>query len=234
MLFSKGMEFPQVACFADGGGAADEGAGNESVNDNKDVPVDGVNADISEEERFDKDAVNKIVQDRLKKDREKHKEEIQTLKEQMAQKIVEERKEAEELAKLSNEERVKVEKEKEEMKLGKEREKLNEERAQFERERLLLQAEKELSSKKLPVDAAVWVLGKDAEETFERISQFEEKFREWVQADVQEALKGKTPRMGGKTLSEVEQLEKQLEDESVDLVTKVSVKNRLYALKNKE
>lgn len=106
------------------------------------------------------------------------------------------RKEAEELAKLSESERAKVEKEKEEMRLTKEREELQKERAEFERERLHLQAEKELVTRSLPADFAPYILGEDADDTFERISTFEEKWQQALDAAIQDRLKSKSPKLG--------------------------------------
>ena len=106
------------------------------------------------------------------------------------------RKEAEELAKLSESERLKVEKEKEEMRLEKERQEFAQEKAEFERERLQLQTEKELASRKLPTEFAPYILGADADDTFERMTTFEEKWQKAIEAEIQERLKSKTPKFG--------------------------------------
>ena len=106
------------------------------------------------------------------------------------------RKEAEELAKLSESERMKVEKEREEMTLAKQREELTKERREFEKERLMLQAEKELAIRSLNPGAAKWVLGEDAEETLENIMAYEEFHQKDVESTVNERLKSKTPKLG--------------------------------------
>ena len=106
------------------------------------------------------------------------------------------RKEAEELAKLSESERMKVEKEREEMTLAKQREELDKERNEFEKERLRLQAEKELAIRKLPVNFSPYVLGDDAEDTFDRIAVLEEEWQKAIELEVNERLKSKTPKLG--------------------------------------
>ena len=106
------------------------------------------------------------------------------------------RKEAEELAKLSESERMKVEKEREEMTLAKQREELDKERNEFEKERLRLQAEKELAIRKLPVNFSQYVLGDDADDTYERITVLEEEWQKAIETEVNERLKSKTPKLG--------------------------------------
>lgn len=153
-------------------------------------------------------------------------------KKELEQKTAEARKEAEELAKLSETERMKVEKDKEELRLQKERETLEKERSEFERERLMLEAEKQLSAKKLPVEFAAYILGEDADDTFERITVLEEQWQKAIESEVNERLKGKAPRFGSKPLTEIEQIEKQLE--TATGAEKVNLKMRLHALKQQE
>ena len=136
-------------------------------------------------------------------------------KKELEQRTAEARKEAEELAKMSEAERRKAEKEREEMRLQAERDELQNERASFERERLQLQAERELANRSLPAQFAPYILGEDAESTFERITTLAEQWQEAVQGAVQERLKGKPPKEGEspKTRYTREQVESMTEAE---------------------
>ena len=127
----------------------------------------------------------------IKKREAEHKKELE-------KKTAEARKEAEELAKLSEAERLKVEKEREEMRLSKDREEFERERSEFEKERLKLQAEKELAIRKLPTEFAAYILGDDADDTFERITVLEEQWQKALEAEINERLKSKTPKLGMK------------------------------------
>lgn len=137
-----------------------------------------------------KEADRRVAQ-AIKKREAEHKKELE-------KKTAEARKEAEELAKLSEAERVKVEKEREEMKLGKEREELERERKEFETERLKMQAEKELALRSLPTEFAGYILGEDADDTFERITVLEEQWQKALESAINERLKSKTPKLGTK------------------------------------
>ena len=135
-----------------------------------------------------KEADRRVAQ-AIKKREAEHKKELE-------QRTAEARKEAEELAKLSESERLKVEKEREELTLSKQREELNKERNEFEKERLKLQAEKELAIRKLPIEFAGYILGEDADDTFERITVMEEQWQKALEVEINERLKSKTPRLG--------------------------------------
>lgn len=140
------------------------------------------------ESALQKEADRRVAQ-AIKKREAEHKKELE-------QRTAEARKEAEELAKLSESERLKVEKEREELTLSKQREELNKERNEFEKERLKLQAEKELAIRKLPIEFAGYILGEDADDTFERITVMEEQWQKALETEINERLKSKTPRLG--------------------------------------
>ena len=99
-------------------------------------------------------------------------------------------KEAEKMAKLNEEERYKLEREKE-------RAELEKERASFLREKLMLETEKALVKDNLPAGFAKFLVGADEETINEAITQFKEFHQATVQADVDERLKGKSPKTGG-------------------------------------
>ena len=129
--------------------------------------------------------INDIVNKRLARERKDIKAQIEA-----------EVKQAEELAKLSEQEKA--------TKLLELKEKeLNEKIKAFEHERLLNETSKQLASKNLPIEFAEILVGKDAESTFANISLFEVKFNEAREKSVVERLKGNTPRVATTKVSAI-------------------------------
>lgn len=122
------------------------------------------------------DAINKAVQKRIARERK-----------DIESKIEQERKEAEELARMSEEEKQKklFEKEKAEF---------EEVKRLFEQEKLLNETSSQLASKNLPVSFAKMLRGADAESTFENIKVFESEFNKALENAVNERLKGNSPK----------------------------------------
>ena len=124
------------------------------------------------------DKVNEIVKDRVAKEKAKAEKE---------------RTQAEELARLSAEER----KAKEfEIEMAKKTEEFNTQMAEFtkmkvefERSQLIAQTQKELSAKSLPIDMANQLVGADAETTMKNIEAFEKSFNESLQKAIDDKLK---------------------------------------------
>lgn len=127
------------------------------------------------------EALNKAIQKRLARERK-----------DIEAKIEAERKEAEELAKLS-------EAEKQRKLFEKQVKEFEETKRAFEQERLLNETTKQLASKNLPVEFAEMLKGTDAESTFENIKAFEEKFNAALEVKVNERLKGNVPKAAAKT-----------------------------------
>ena len=125
---------------------------------------------------FTQEEVDKMIQKRLSRERK-----------DIEAKIEAERREAEELAKLSEAEKQKklFEKQVAEFEATK--------RA-FEQEKLLNETSKQLASKNLPIEFAEMLKAQDAESTFENIKIFEAKFNEAVEKLVNERLRGNTPK----------------------------------------
>ena len=122
------------------------------------------------------DEINDIVNKRLARERKDIKAQIEA-----------EVKQAEELAKLSEQEKA--------SKLLEIKEKELEEKIKaFEHERLLNETSKQLASKNLPIEFAEMLKGNDAEKTFENIQLFEAKFNEAVEKVVTERLRGNVPK----------------------------------------
>ncbi|WP_404354623.1 DUF4355 domain-containing protein [Exiguobacterium aurantiacum] len=128
-----------------------------------------------EEKKFSQEEVDGIIKSRLEREMKKFKQELS---------------EAEKLAKLSEEEKAKLEIEK----IQKE---LESEKAQFQKEKLEMEATKILSKEGLPVDFAPVLLGADAEQTKANIDTFKASFQDAVQKAVDEKIKGGyTPKTG--------------------------------------
>lgn len=107
-----------------------------------------------------------------------------------------ERKQAEELAKLSEQEKS--------SKLLEIKEKELEEKIRaFESEKLLNETSKQLASKNLPIEFAEMLKGADAEATFENIKVFEEKFNAALEVKVNERLKGNAPKVATKATTAI-------------------------------
>lgn len=106
-----------------------------------------------------------------------------------AEKLENEKKEAERLAKLSAEEREKA-------KFDKERKEFEDERAQFERDRLEMQVAKELANEGLDTAFASILMGADADSSMENIKTFKASFDKAVEAAVKARLAGRAPESG--------------------------------------
>lgn len=125
---------------------------------------------------FTQDEVNEIINKRLARERK-----------DIELKIEKERKEAEELSRLSEAERQKK-------LFEKQVKEFEETKRAFENERLLNETTKQLANKNLPVQFAQLLKGDTAESTFENIKIFEEQFKSALEDLVNERLKGKVPK----------------------------------------
>ena len=133
--------------------------------------------EAKETKTFTQEQVNEMIAKRLQRERK-----------DIEAKIEAERKEAEELAKLS-------EQEKQKKLFEKQVKEFEETKKAFENERLLNETSKQLASKNLPIEFAQMLKGNDAESTFENIKVFETKFNDALEKAVNERLRGKTPKV---------------------------------------
>ncbi|MBP3928560.1 MAG: DUF4355 domain-containing protein [Peptostreptococcaceae bacterium] len=149
----------------------------ENINTNVSEEIkEDVKVDTVEVKTFTQEEVNEMISKRLQRERK-----------DIEAKIEAERKQAEELAKLSEQEKA--------SKLLEIKEKeLNDKIRAFENERLLNETSKQLASKSLPIEFAEMLKGNDAEKTFENIQLFEAKFNEAVEKVVTERLRGNVPK----------------------------------------
>ena len=96
-------------------------------------------------------------------------------------------KQAEELAKLSEKERLAKE-------LEIQRNEFEAEKSKFQRERLTLQTEKDLINKNLPPEFAELLVSENAEKTLEKINMFEASWQAAIERAIDEKVKGRTPK----------------------------------------
>ena len=144
----------------------------------EEVVEGGATTQVKEVKTFTQEEVNEMISKRLQRERKDIKAQIEA-----------ERKQAEELAKLSEQEKA--------SKLLELKEKeLNDKIKAFENEKLLNETSKQLASKNLPIEFAEMLKGNDAEKTFENIQLFEAKFNEAVEKVVTERLRGNVPKAG--------------------------------------
>ena len=142
----------------------------------EEVVEGGATTEVKEVKTFTQEEVDKMISKRLQRERK-----------DIEAKIEAERKEAEELAKLS-------EAEKQRKLFEKQVKEFEETKRAFENERLLNETSKQLASKNLPIEFAEMLKGNDAEKTFENIQLFEAKFNEAVEKVVTERLRGNVPK----------------------------------------
>ena len=142
----------------------------------EEVVEGGATTEVKEVKTFTQEEVDKMISKRLQRERK-----------DIEAKIEAERKEAEELAKLS-------EAEKQKKLFEKQVREFEETKKAFENERLLNETSKQLASKNLPIEFAEMLKGNDAEKTFENIQLFEAKFNEAVEKVVTERLRGNVPK----------------------------------------
>jgi len=151
--------------------------------------------ETSQEEQETKTYTEEEVQEMLQKETDRRvseaiKKREQTLREEMEEKLKKEREEAERLAKLS-------EKEKEKELLEKNKKDLERWEKELKRKELLSDTKDILHDKGIPVKFADILVRDDAQNTHEKINDFEKEWQAAIDKAVEERVKGKTPRAGG-------------------------------------
>lgn len=145
--------------------------------------------DKTEPKTYTEEELQKIADKRVTEAIKKREEKLRA---EMQEQIEKERKEAEELAKLS-------EKEKADRLFAQQREEFEKQKLEFEKAKLELEATKILDERKIPARFVKYVVADTAENTMANIESFEKEWKEAIQAEIELRLKGKTPQKGDST-----------------------------------
>ena len=183
-----------------------------------------VKADEVQVKTFTQDELNKIVAERVAKERRKLDAEI--LKQQeMQEKLIEE--ESEKLAKMTEAEKVKAKAERERKKFEEKVARYEAEMRAFEQEKIKTQTMKLLDEKGLPIELCQFINSSTADEIMDNVNTFQKCFDEAVEQVVAERLKGKSPSTS--TVSKNTFSMEQLRGMSVEEINKnwASIKNNL-------
>lgn len=174
--------------FADGEGEGGDGAPAEPPTQSGEGGEDG-----KESKTFTQDDLNKIISDRLSKERKKWDEELSS-------KVEEAKTEAQKLAKMNAEQKAEYERKQLE-------EQLSKREAEITRRELRATALETLAEKGLPKQLAEVLVYTDAEATNKSIEAVEKSFRDAVEQAVNDRLKNTTPPKtgGGGTPSSLEE-----------------------------
>ena len=149
-----------------------------------------VKADEVQVKTFTQDELNKIVAERVAKERRKLDAEI--LKQQeMQEKLIEE--ESEKLAKMTEAEKVKAKAERERKKFEEKVARYEAEMRAFEQEKIKTQTMKLLDEKGLPIELCQFINSSTADEIMDNVNTFYKCFNEAVEQVVTERLRGKSP-----------------------------------------
>ena len=140
--------------------------------------------DKTEPKTYTEEELQKIADKRVTEAIKKREEKLRM---EMQEQIEKERKEAEELAKLS-------EKEKADRLFAQQREEFEKQKAEFEKAKLELEATKILDERKIPTRFVKYVVADTAENTMANIESFEKEWKEAIQSEIESRLKGKTPQ----------------------------------------
>lgn len=157
------------------------------------------NNETEAEKTFTQAELDKILTDRLS--REKKKIAAEQKKAYEAQLKVE-LEESEKLAQMNEAERVKAKAEKEKKAFEEEKARYQEERKAFEQEKIKNETMKMLSERNMPVELANFIISSNADEIMDNVSVFEKCFNNAVEKVVIERLKGSSPKVALKSNSE--------------------------------
>ena len=173
-----------------------------------DVVIDNaVETTVKEEKTFTQDELNKIVAERVAKERRKLDAEI--LKQQeMQERLIEE--ESEKLAKMTEAEKVKAKAERERKKFEEKVARYEAEMKAFEQEKIKNQTMKLLGEKGLPIELCQFINSNTADEIMENVEVFEKCWSEAIEKSVSERLRGSVPKtkvtVGGITKEEFKKM----------------------------
>jgi len=152
--------------------------------------TDDANQDVDQEQEevktFTQDDVNKLIAERVAREKKNHEKEIE-------QAIEDTKEEAKRLSELSKEERDSEEH-------NKLKQELAESKAKIAHMELESDTIENLKEEGLPIEFKSFLIGENAEATLENINLFKPIFLDAVQVEVEKRLKGRTPK-GSNTLN---------------------------------
>lgn len=163
------------------GGGSGDGKGDGAGGGNNADGGDGKSGQGAK--TFTQEDVNKLISDRLAKERSKWEKDFQT-------KLEEAKTEAQKLAKMNADQKAEYERQKREEELAKRE-------TEITRRELRATALETLAEKGMPKQLAEILVYTDAEACQKSIESVEKVFREAVEAAVNERLKGEAPKGGG-------------------------------------
>jgi hypothetical protein len=152
-----------------------------------DTPETSNNEEVQEDTTFKQEDVDKIITERLAREREKWQKEVKELEKEKAKELEQEKKEIEKLANLSAKEREEELQKKYEEDLNKK------ELVLAERENRLEIIDK-FSEAKVPLHLVDLVIDPDRDKTLEKAEQFIETYQKSVEVSVADKLKGSPPK----------------------------------------
>ena len=161
----------------------------ENLNTNENTQIEGQEEVKDSEKSYSQEDVETMLETRVSRLNAKHKKELEEAREE-AKKEAE--KEVKRLSALSDEEKELEESDKKDKELRETKEKLN---------RLLLENDTvaRLSEEGIPLGFKTFLIGADAESTNENIKVFKEEYGKAIEDEVNERLKGKTPKVATAT-----------------------------------
>lgn len=161
--------------------------------------TDDVNQDVDQEQEevktFNQDEVNKMIAERVAREKKNHEKEIE-------QAIEDTKKEAKRLSELSKEERDSEEHDKLKQELA-------ESKARLARMELESDTIENLKEEDLPIEFKSFLIAENAEATLENINLFKPIFLDAVQNEVEKRLKGRTPKGSNTVTAKVDKKDTQ-------------------------
>ena len=158
---------------------------------NNEVQDTEVKADSVEVKTFTQEELDKIVKDRVAKEKKK----IEAEREKTYQaKLEAELKESERLMQMNEADRLKAKAEKERKQFEEEKRMFQEQMKAFEQQKIKNQTMQMLGERNMPVELAQFITSENADEILDNVNVFQKHFNEAVEKVVTERLRGTTPK----------------------------------------
>ena len=151
-----------------------------------------VKADDVEVKTFTQEELDKIVKDRVAKEKRK----IEAEREKTYQaKLEAELKESERLMQMNEADRLKAKAEKERKQFEEEKRMFKEQMKAFEQQKIKNQTMQMLGERNMPVELAQFITSSNADEILDNVNVFQKHFNEAVEKVVVERLRGRSPKV---------------------------------------